>query len=33
MSVRGMIGFLIDLNAASVVLATFTPGVLATVYF
>lgn len=33
MSVRGMFGFMIDLNAASVVLATFTPGVLATVYF
>ena len=33
MSARAMIGIQVDLNAATVVLATFTPGVLATVYF
>jgi hypothetical protein len=35
MSVRGMIGIQVDLNpvAPTLVLATFTPGVLATVYF
>lgn len=33
MMVRAMIGLMIDLNAASVVIATFTPGVVATVYF
>jgi hypothetical protein len=33
MSVRGMIGLSVDFNAVTVVLATFTPGVLATVYF
>lgn len=33
MSVRAMLGLLVDFNAVSVVFATFTPGVLATVYF
>jgi hypothetical protein len=33
MSVRGLLGIQVDLNAVTLVLATFTPGVLATVYF
>ena len=33
MSVRAMVGFRVDFNAVVVVLGTFTPGVLATVYF
>jgi hypothetical protein len=33
MSVKGMIGLQVDFNTAVVLLATFTPGVLATVYF
>ena len=33
MSVRGLIGLQVDFNTYVVLLATFTPGVLATVYF